>query len=237
MRIAICDDETSCQELLKKYLTEWAQEKRLSLDMAFFASGEGFLFAWEEDKKFDLLILDIEMGELNGMELAHEIRKEEELLPILFVTGYDEYMSQGYEVDALHYLIKPIHKEKLYAVLNKLQQKKEPEEKLLFQADEGMLSLPMSKIWYVEACGHQCIICVGERIYRLRASISEMEKVFETKKEMIRCHRSYLVNIQHIDAILKTEIVLDNQKRLPVSRGAKKEVQRAFIGQFDIIQS
>lgn len=232
MRIAICDDEQAQQILLQKYLLEWGKEHQVSIVTNLFPNGESFLFSWEEDKEYDLLILDIEMGKMNGMELAGEIRKQDEEIPILFITGYDSYMAQGYEVSALHYLLKPVNKEKLFAVLDRLQRsrtKTESEDRFLFQTEEGSLSLPISKIWYVEANAHQCILYTQEREYVLRQTISAVEKLFEGKKEIVRCHRSYLVNLQHISAIVKNEIILDNKSRLPLSRNLSKEVNAAFI--------
>lgn len=232
MRVAICDDEQAQQLLVEKYLLEWGEEHQISITTSFFPNGESFLFSWEEDKEYDLLIFDIEMGKMNGMELAGEIRKQDEEIPILFITGYDSYMAQGYEVSALHYLLKPVNKEMLFAVLDRLQKNREKielEERFLFQTEEGSLSLPLSKIWYVEASAHQCILYTQEQEYVLRQTISAVEKLLDGKKEIIRCHRSYLVNLQHISAIVKNEIILDNKKRLPISRNLSKEVNAAFI--------
>lgn len=229
LRIAICDDEEVQQKLLKKYLEEWAGIHGVMLEMKFFLSGEEFAFSWEDDRNYDLLILDIEMGRLSGMELAGNIRRQDEEIPILFVTGYDRYMAQGYEVAALHYLLKPIHKEKFFAVLDKLKRKEKQEAKLLFQAEEGAVSLPVSKIWYLEARAHQCILYTAEEEYILHSSIGEMVQYLGNQREFVRCHRSYLVNVQHIAAIVKPELILDDRRRLPVSRSAEKEVNQAFI--------
>ena len=229
MRIAICDDEEVQQKLLEKYLEEWAGQNHIPLATALFPSAEAFLFAWEDDKNYDLLILDIEMGKVNGMELAGDIRRQDEDIPILFVTGYDRYMAQGYEVAALQYLLKPLQKEKFFAVMDKLRQKEKPEEKLLFQTDNGVISLAVSKIWYIEANAHQCILYTAEEEHVLHASIGEMIKYLEKQPAFIRCHRSYLVNMQHVAAIVKPELILDDKRRLPVSRSAEKRVNQAFI--------
>lgn len=232
MRIAICDDEEAQRLLLQKYVEDWAQENRIHLETKLFSSGESFWFAWEDDSCYDLLIFDIEMGQLSGMELAADIRKKDEEIPILFVTGYDSYMAQGFEVAALHYLLKPIPKEKLFAVLdkfNKSRMKREQEEKLLFRTEEGPLSLPASKIWYIEARAHQCILYTEDESYVLCTSISEMVGNLCGRREFVRCHRSYLVNMQHVSAIVKPELVLDDKRRIPVSRSAEKEVNQVFI--------
>lgn len=232
MRIAICDDEEAQRLLLQKYVEEWAQENGIHLETRLFVSGENFWFAWEDDSAYDLLVFDIEMGKLSGMELAAQIRRKDEEIPILFVTGYDSYMAQGFEVAALHYLLKPLRKEKFFAVLDKFNRirRKTQEEKILFRTEEGPLSLPASKIWYIEAMAHQCVLYTEDASHVLCSSIGEMVNQLCGRQEFVRCHRSYLVNVQHISALVKPELVLDDGRRLPVSRSAEKAVGQAFIG-------
>lgn len=232
MRIAVCDDNEAQRLLMKKYTEEWARDKKLPLEINLFNDGESFWFAWEDDKKYDLLIFDIEMRRLSGIELANNIRKQDEEVPILFVTGYDSYMAQGFEVAALHYLLKPLQKEKLFAVLdkfNKNRMKNEKEIKLLFRSEHGPLSLAVSKIWYIEARAHQCILYTEDEPHILYVAIGEMASYLCSRPEFVRCHRSYIVNMQHISAIVKQELILDDKRRIPVSRSAEKEVNRTFI--------
>lgn len=229
MKIAICDDEQVQLELLKKYVEEWGTFRSISLQFMLFESAEAFLFQWEEDKSYDLLILDIEMGRMNGMELAMKLREQRERLPILFVTGFEQYMPFGYEVDALHYLLKPIQKDKLFSVLDRAAVSRPPEEREVFQTEEGVISLPISDIWYFEARGHSCILRTENASYTLRMGISAVREKFGHRSCFASCHRSYLVNLKHISAIEKTEAVLDDRTRLPVSRGALKELNHAFI--------
>ena len=229
MRIAICDDEKAQRLLLKKYLEEWAVQNKVILETELFVSGENFLFSWEDDRDYDLLVFDIEMGQMSGMELAAAIREKDDEIPILFVTGYDKYMLQGFEVAALHYLLKPVNKDKLFEVLDKLKIKRKQEDKLFFQTEKGPVSLPVSRIWYIEARAHQCILYTEDEEYTLRSSISEAARQLDGRREFARCHRSYLVNLHHVSAIVKPELILDDKRRLPVSRSAEKEVNRLFI--------
>ena len=179
LKIAICDDEEVQRVMLETYLKEWAESKGIVLDAIHFCDAESFLFSWEEDKDYDLLLLDIEMNHINGMQLAMQLRAQGYDVPILFITGYDSYMSQGYEVSALHYLLKPVQKEKLFGVLDKLERRKKVEKKFLFKTEEGILSIASENIWYVEAFGHQCILCSGEQKYVLKSSIGEVKKQLE----------------------------------------------------------
>lgn len=232
MRVAICDDEEVQQQLLKNYLKEWAALNEVVIEIKLFRSGENFLFLWEDDRDYDLLIFDIEMGQLSGMELAMKIREQDKTIPILFVTGYDDYISQGYEVAALHYLMKPLQKEKFFQVLDKLKSEGKRDLKLFFQTEKGLIALPLSKIWYVEARAHQCILYTETEEYTLSTSISEMAEYLGDHRDFVRCHRSYLVNLQHISVIVKSELTLDDGRKLPVSRNAEKEVNQAFVRLF-----
>lgn len=232
MRIAICDDDEAQRLLIQKYVEEWALDNKVRMETKLFASSESFWFAWEDDSAYDLLVFDIEMGQMSGMELATKIRREDEDIPILFVTGYDSYMAQGFEVAALHYLLKPLRKEKFFEVLdkfNKMRLRRTQEEKILFRTEKGPLSLPVSRIWYIEAMAHQCILYTEDTSYVLCSSISEMIKRLCGRREFVRCHRSYLVNVRHISAIVKPELILDDGRRIPVSRSAEKEVGKVFI--------
>ncbi len=229
MRIAICDDEEAQRLLIIKYLEEWGRLRRVVVEVVSFPGAESFWFRWQEDRRFDLLVLDIEMGKLSGMELAGQIREEDEELPILFVTGYESYMAQGYEVSAIQYLLKPLNKEKLFAVLDKLQKGKKPETKIPFQIEEGLLFLTPTEVWYVEAMGHYSMLHTSKEEYPLKMSFSEVMKVVQDRKEFVHCHRSFLVNIQHVAAIYKSELILDNKVKIPISRSSYKVVNQVFI--------
>lgn len=229
MRIAICDDEEVQRQLLAEYLREWADTVHLLLETVSYPNAESFLFQWEEDKDFDLLILDIEMGQINGVELAMKLRENDEQIPILFITGYEDYMAQGYEVSALHYLLKPVNKQKFFEVLKRLQKKNKTENKILLQTDTGMLSVLPSDIWYIEAVGHKSKLITINGGYVLKHSISELEKILEQENGILSCHRSFLVNLQHVSSITKTEFVMDNNIRIPISRGNIRKVNAAFL--------
>lgn len=228
MKIAIVDDETDEQEILAKYIREWAKSKKELVEFACFASSEAFLFSWEDDKDYALLVLDIEMGGISGLELAKKIRLQDEVIPILFVTGYDEYMQYGYDVAALHYLLKPVQKEKLFQVLDKLGEREESKICLIVNAGNEVRRLPLSAIFYVEADGHGSILHTANEAVSVRESFGEIEKLLSTE-EAVKCHRAYLVNLQYVSAIRGAELILDHGERLPIARSRMKDVQSAFL--------
>lgn len=229
MKIAIVDDETGEQEIIAKYIGEWAKANHELTEFSFFESSEAFLFAWEDDKDYALLVLDIEMGEINGLELAKRIRLEDQGIPILFVTGYDEYMQYGYDVAALHYLLKPVHREKLFQALDKLGEREEAAKSLIVNAEHEVRRIPVRAVFYVEADGHGSILHTAEGAVPVKESFGEMEKQLLPAGEAIKCHRAYLVNLRYVSAIRNAELILDHGERLPIARSRMKDVQSAFL--------
>ncbi len=228
INIAICDDEKAQIDNLKKLVSHWANEYNFNVSISEFESAESFLFHYEDEKNFDILLLDIEMGELNGVELAKKIRTENETVQIVFITGFPDFIAEGYEVSALNYLMKPVSGEKLYEVLNKAVTKISKEEKNLVINNT---KVKLSEILFIEAFAHSCEIAVlsGDKI-KSSQKISLLEN--ELNSEFIRCHRSYIVGIRHIKQIDKSEIILDNGDIVPLSRRLYTDVNKAFIKYF-----
>lgn len=229
MKIVICDDEPSERQILEKYVREWAHGCGIKVSFRCFDSSESFLFAWEDDKTCDLLILDIEMGEMNGMELARKLRAEGITVPLLFVTGYSEYMPCGYDVSALHYLLKPIQREKIFSVLDRVKEEPVQSRRLCLEAMDEVIGISLDEIWYAEAVGHYCLLHKKDSAVQLRESIGSFEKKVYGEAQFVKCHRSYLVNLQHVSAVRKADVLLDNGESVPVSRNMGKQVNEAFI--------
>ena len=119
MRAAICDDRAEDARLVAQYVRAWAESRGGSAALEIFPSAEAFLFTYDEDKDFDLLLLDVEMGGMDGVTMARRVRAENASVQIVFITGYTDYIAEGYDVAALHYLVKPVREEKLFEVLDR----------------------------------------------------------------------------------------------------------------------
>lgn len=229
IQIAICDDEKVQVELLKKYLINWAKNKDIRIAIELFYNAESFDFAWSMDKKYNILLLDIEMPGKNGVELAKKIRKQDNLLNVIFITAISDYISEGYDVEAINYLIKPIKEEKLYECLDRAVEKIPIEEKTILIDLEGeTIRLLEKDILYIESFSHSVDIRTIEGTYRVRKNIGTMEVELD-KDSFIRCHRSYIVNLKHIKRIGKTDIILDDESLIPVSRRQYSNTNIAFM--------
>ena len=227
INIVICDDEAAQVEFLSGLVRDWAKECGAIVNITSYASAEGFLVG--SDELSDILLLDIQMGEMDGMALAKHIRRGNSHVQFIFITGFTDYMSEGFEVDALHYLIKPIKKEQLFSLLTKAAGRLGKEEAvLLVQTKENNVRVKHKDIRYVEAFAHYVVIALGDSQVEARGKISELEEAL--KEGFVRCHRSYIVGLRHVSRITKTEVVLDGGQVVPLSRRLYNEVNRAFIG-------
>lgn len=230
-RVAIVDDSNTDAEYVQSILESWAQDRQASVQMRRFNSAESFLFHYADDKDWDVLLLDIEMGAMDGVSLAKKIRQENQSVQIVFITGFADYISEGYEVSALHYLMKPVKQEKMFAVLDRaVAAMQKTEQVILLPVGGEMLRLPVGQVEYVEAFSHTVAIVTDADMIHVKMSITEIEKMLGDG--FVRCHRSYLVGLKHIARLSKTEVILDNGKTLPLSRSAAASVHKAFIAYY-----
>lgn len=226
-RIAICDDEQNQIEYITSIVASWSAHEGHGCEIRTFASAEAFLFEYEEDKAYDILLLDVEMKNINGIELAKRIRKDNNRAEIIFITSHFEFVGEGFEVDALHYLIKPISAEKLTQVLTKAAEKLSVEPPSVVISCEGeTVKLYEADILYVESFLHYIVIHTKDNEYKIKENIS----VFENKVSDVfyRIHRSYLVSLKYITRISRTSVNIGNTE-LPLSRGKYDNINRAFI--------
>ena len=181
-------------------VASWSAHAGHNCEIRTFASAEAFLFEYEEDKAFDILLLDIEMENMNGIELAKR-HKITTVLKSFFITSHFEFVWEGYEVDALHYLSqKPLSAEKLTQVLSKAADKLSVEPpSVVISCDGETLKLYESDILYAEAFLHYIIIHTKDNEYKIKEPIS----VFENKvsDDFYRIHRSYLVSLKYITRV------------------------------------
>lgn len=225
--ISICDDDSKQVAYLRELLTRWSADKPFAIHINEYESAEGFLFGYP-DNPCSLLLLDIEMRGINGMELAKKLRAKSDMLPIIFITGYSEYISDGYEVEALHYLLKPLNAEKLFAVLDKyISRHSVKSEEILITTTDSSTHIFVDSIVYLEAFGRKTQIHLSDKtIIDSNMSIGQFEKL----GGFIHCHRSYIVNLRYVRSIGKADILLDTGEEIPLSRRLYKEVNEKFIG-------
>lgn len=230
LHIAICEDDAAALVHITGLVKEWAKKRDFFVRISEFPHAEGFWFQYAEEQSFDVLLLDIEMGEMSGVELAKRIRESDRELQIIFVTGYMEYIAQGYDVEALHYLLKPVSLQKLEPVLDRASKRAGEKTRCLFlSAGDGTVRLPLYEIRYLEVQKNYVTVHAKEA-YTVKRTLREMEK--ELDDSFYRTGRSYMVNLRYVVRISRNEVALKDGERLPLSRGFYEGLNRAFIQYF-----
>ena len=234
MRIAIIEDEKSHSELLCSYIKEWGDENGMTFHIEQYKSAEQFLFVFDGNQDFDVLFIDIQMPGMNGVEMAKKIRSKNHNMILIFTTGIADYMQEGYEVEAMHYLLKPLDKNKVYACMEKAAHRKETDTFLLVHTVDETIRIPIKDINYVEARGHGCIVGrQGQDLLAVKESMTWMEGML-VQSGFVKCHRSYLARIGNICKIDKTDIYFDDGSSVPVSRRMYRQVNQEFIKYFTV---
>lgn len=225
--IAICDDSQVDREYVSSLVATWGEARGHSVAVSEFSSAENFLFCYQEKNDYDILLLDIEMGHMDGVTMAKKLRKSNDTLQIVFITGYTDYISEGYEVSALHYLVKPVARERLFTVLDRAVEKVAKNERVLhFEAGGEMIRLPIYQIRWAQVEGNYVTICAGED-FTVKMTLGQLEQSLDER--FLRVGRSAIVNLTQISRVTKTEIHLMDGARIPLPRGAYEKVNQAII--------
>lgn len=228
LTLSLCDDNAQERIYVKNLVLDWAAQSGASISIQEYPSAETLLFAYT-DCPPDILLLDIEMPGLSGVELAKRLRQDgNKLLQIVFITAYSDYIAEGYDVAALHYLLKPVSREKLFLVLSRAVEKiADDGKKLLLELPNETVLVPVRDISYIEVLKNYITVHAG-RDYTLKMPLKEIETELDDK--FLRVGRSYIVNLSFITRVTRSEIFLKGGRAVPLPRGAYEKVNRAIIG-------
>lgn len=226
-QVAICDDSPKDAEFVRQILSSWASERNVSIRAEVFPSAESFLFRYAEEKAFDILLLDIEMGAMDGVTMAKRVRRDNEAVQIVFITGYSDYIAEGYDVAALHYLMKPVNREKLFSVLDRALEKRKQEQRCLnLELSGEMVRIPFYEIRYLDV--RQNYVTVHAKAdYTVKRTLGDFEK--ELDDRFFRVGRAMILNLKYIQRVTKAEVRLSDGTVLPLPRGAYEPLNRAII--------
>jgi len=227
MRIAIVDDEQAMREQLSDYIGRFAGERRLSLEVRCLPSGDALLEM--ADRDFDIIVFDIDMPGTSGLDTARRIRETDENVVILFVTNIAQYAINGYEVDAVDYIIKPVGYYDFAMKFQKAVRRAERDQgnSLFIDTVNGPVALRTDDILYVEVMAHYLIYHTNEREYRVRASMKEHEDALR-RYHFARCHKSYLINLKHLKGISASEAIV-GEYSIPLGRAFKDSLLTEYM--------
>ena len=231
IRIAICDDEANT----RAYLSSLIRAQSCPCEIVEYASAGDCL---ADTQELDLLFLDIELAPsgsgLDGMALARTIR-ERTTGPqpvIIFVTGYERYVFDAFDVGAFQYLLKPVDEEKFAQVFTRAvaqigTAREKPGPVLTLQSANASKTVPLDSICYIESSNHKVELHLKDGVFACYAKIGDLE--VELQDQFFRIHKGYLVNLSYVDGYSKTEVTLTNGERLLLSKYKYQDFVKAYL--------
>ena len=225
MRIAICDDEEIYRVELKTILDKLLAN--VDYDIDTFSDGTILSEAFSKEP-YDLVFLDIEMPAVDGITLAKKIRSKSENVFIVFLTSHIEYALEGYEVNALRYLTKPVDIDKLRDVLKYVLDKQgSNSHQIIIKEDGEDILIDINDVIYMESMNQNVRIVTSAGEHIIRYNIGDFEE--ELKDDgFFRIHRGYLISLSKVKRLAKNDVVMDGDVTLPVSRSNVKPLKDAF---------
>ena len=229
LRIGICDDVYDARLVLRSALERVLEKRRVQGQFWEFSSGEGLL-GWLEHHagELDIVFLDMEMGELDGMETARRLRAADEGLQLVFVTGYADHVFDGYSVGALGYLMKPPRNEQLESVLDRAQTAlmRQLDQAYICRSGETYYRIPMGKILYFASDRRQVECVTPDRTYTFYGKLDAVAA--DVGSRFVRIHQRYLVRAGAVARLESGEVTLQDGTRLPVSRSCQQSALLAL---------
>lgn len=229
LNIAICDDSKEFLEQIRLLLDCWKDNSRPFLCHTF-DNGDSLISAHSKIP-FDVILLDVVMPLLNGIETARAIRKIDSNVKIVFLTSSAEYAVDSYTVKANNYLLKPVNSDALYLCLEELfSEIAQSARTLTIKELYSVKKVPLDHIEFVEAQNKHIIFYLNNgSIIETTEPLRILEDKLILNDGFFRCHRSYIVNISYIDTYTLKEVTLRSGKRIPISRSCHKDFENAYF--------
>ena len=231
LRIAVCDDNRQMLDRVGSILSDYSERMNTPVTVDTYLSAIDLLDALRKNN-YDILILDIIMPGFTGIQAAREIRRFNEDLRIIFLTSSREYAVDSYEVDAYYYLLKPVIADTLFPLLNRIVREiEESEPSCVIYTPLGIINLPFARIECLEVYNKHLVFHLSDGTQReIRGSLSDYENALLARKEFIKIHRSYILNMDYITSIGAGNIEVYRGKEFPVSRLLVKDIKDQYMG-------
>lgn len=225
MRIAICDDQEIMRTNLRLKLDQYAKTHHLIILYDEFSNGEDLL---SSTMTYDIIFMDYQMSGISGIETAEKLRDNNVNTVIIFLTSYPEVVFQSFEVDTFRFLLKPLDDSKLVAALNDYCKNVNSKKRFIIKQNGTTYWVPFCEIVYLEAQNQYTAMRTINQTYTFNDTISKAETLLPSDY-FVRCHRSYIVNMEHILNHTPTDIQFDNGERAIISRKYYKNFKEQYI--------
>lgn len=225
--IAICDDEKYMLESLKNLVNDFFARSNINIKIILFTSGEELL---QYENRIDILFLDIQMKNMNGMETAKRLRQSDFKGYLIFVTILKELVFQAFEVQAFDYLLKPIQEDHfaktMYRLLECMQNAKD--KNLLIRIGYESRLVPIDDIVFCEVIDRKIYLhLLSSEVIDYYEKIENLEK--RLNNSFYKCHRSFLINLKYVKSYKNGMVVMKDGKEIPISRLRLKDFSNVIL--------
>lgn len=231
MRVAICDDDEREIEQFSKLITEYRYSRGVDMDIHFFCNSVDFLCD-VKGGEYDFVLLDVVMPGIDGIKAARELREKDKNVKIIFVSSTPKFAVESYRVEAYHYLLKPVDADTLFPLLDRIGKELSAQEGrgLVLKSREGVVRLSFSEIEFVEVINKKVSFHLrGGAIREVTAALADLEGELLTRQEFVKTHRSYIVNLECVQAVGANCAMTGSGHSVPVSRQRHNQVQNAYM--------
>lgn len=228
LHIAVCDDGPIDRQQAETLTTDIMTAEGLACSVSSYESATALLTAIQDGARFHILLLDVMMEGLDGMELAAALRKLGDSTAIIFISSNREMALRGYEVSAARYLAKPLREEQLREALLYCYKTFCEKKEILLPTTKGQRRILLSDILYVEAMERVTKLVLTDRLEEVSMKFSDLSALLP-ERQFVLCHRSYLVNLEHTAYIRSRDLELITGEVLPVSRYRIDDLQKQFV--------
>lgn len=234
--IALCDDESAELDKIEEMLGAYKEDREEGESFAYrterFDSGEALLHQMKE-KDFvpDFLIMDIFMPGETGISAVRQMREDGIQSPVVFLTSSMEFALDAYGVDAIQYLVKPLDQEKFYHVMDIVSSalQRRQEEYIMVKAAGGIRKIRLEQIIYCETQKNYQILHLETEECRLRMTSGKMHELLEKFPQFAKCGSSYIINVEHIVAMAREELRMDDGSRIYIPKKWVKEIKERYF--------
>lgn len=226
MKLAVVDDEIKITELLRSYIKRYESEFNITVNVSVFNNPNDFLTTYNSD--YDLVLMDIEMPGLNGIEAAKELRRMDSRVVLMFITNMAQYAINGYEVEAVDFVIKPVFYPDFVLKLQKAMRYiiRNQDMKLILNTQDSVVHVHVSDICYIEVMRHYLIYHTVNGNHTVRGVMKEVEANL-IDHHFVRSNHCYLVNLKYVESISGNTVKVKGND-LQISRNKKNEFLTAF---------
>ena len=232
MKVLVCDDDDKFLKIIREYLQQIGSEQNLQLEILGIQNPDELMEQVKKNPDIQLIFLDIifEGSENNGIKIEEEIQKVNNSIPIVFITNYDSFAVQSYQVNAIGYLLKPVTYEEFQTQFQKCLSKIKEEEKCLcIKTECNHAVIKYSDLMYIDTMDRSIWLHTIYQKYKVRYTMKELENILKTDARFFRIHTAYIVNIQYIVSISGSEVILKNGESILISKYKKKKFMQAIL--------